>query len=300
MPPSLDDLLLLVTIADRGGFTAAARELALPKSTVSRRLADLEAQLGVALFHRSTRALSLTDEGRRIHDLARSAIQAAQDAARAVADRERMVAGRVTLTATAALGQHFLAPRMAALTDRFPGLQIELRLTEHRLNIIGEGIDIAVRMGDLDGSELVGRKLAKVRRVLVASPSYAEKHGLPQHPSEVANHRAIVTSSGLTSWRFADGSECALRWQIAAGNMVVALDLVRLGHGIALLPDFIVRRELAAGALLNVLAEHVDDEADAWLVCSQSRYRSPAVKAVFDVLIGPADMTVIGSNRPST
>ncbi len=194
MKLSLDDLALLVAIADEGGFTAAARALGLPKSTVSRRLADLETGLRTNLFQRSTRAFSLTDEGQRIYALAKPAIDAAQDAARAIADREQAVTGRVTLTTTAAIGQHLIAPRLPALAERYPALQVELRLTERRLNIVAEGIDLAVRMGVLDDSELVARRLTTVRRCLVAAPDYLKVHGTPAHPSELAGHRAIVTS----------------------------------------------------------------------------------------------------------
>jgi DNA-binding transcriptional LysR family regulator len=178
MKPSLDDLALLVTIADEGSFTAAAKTLGLPKSTVSRRLADLELLLRTSLFQRSTRALSLTDEGQRIYDMAKPSIAAADDAARAIAERERLVAGRVSLTTTAALGQYLMTPLLIKLTAAYPDVQVELRLTERRVNIISEGIDLAVRAGTLDDSDLVARRLCKVKRLLVASPVRAgEKVG---------------------------------------------------------------------------------------------------------------------------
>lgn len=284
MKPSLDDLALLVAIADEGGFTAAARVLGLPKSTVSRRLADLETGLRASLFQRSTRALSLTDEGQRIYGLAKPAIDAAQDAARAIIERERAVSGRVTLTTTAAIGQYLIAPRLPALIERYPALQVELRLTERRINIVAEGIDLAVRMGALDDSELVARKLATVCRQLVAAPAYLAEHGMPLHPSDLAGHRAIITSHELSRWRFADGWESELRWSIAAGNMVVAHQLALAGHGIALLPDFLIANDLATGRLSMVLGDYLHDEAEAWLVSSRQRYRSPAVRAVLDEL----------------
>ncbi len=284
MQPSLDDLALLVAIADEGGFTAAARALGLPKSTVSRRLADLETGLRTSLFQRSTRALSLTDEGQRIYALAKPAIDAAQDAARAIAEREHVVAGRVTLTTTAAIGQHLIAPHLPALAEHYPALQVELRLTERRLNIVAEGIDLAVRMGTLDDSELVARRLTTVRRCLVAAPDYLTTHGMPAHPSDLASHKAIVTNHTLATWRFVGGWECDLRWSIAAGNMLVAHRIALAGHGIALLPDFLIEQDVQSGALLPVLRDFWEDAADAWLVSSRQRYRSPAVRAVLEEL----------------
>lgn len=284
MKPTLDDLALLLTIADEGSFTAAAKALGVPKSTVSRRLADLELLLRTSLFRRSTRALSLTDEGQRIYALAKPAITAANGAARAIAERERLVGGRVSLTTTAALGQHLIAPRLVPLTTAYPDLQVELRLSEQRVNIIGEGIDLAVRMGALDDSDLVARRLCKVRRLPVASPAYLARAGTPLAPSDLAAHNAIITSAALDVWRFDGGWECPVRWSIAAGNMLVAHQLARLGHGIALLPDFMVAADLRAGELVRLLADDPMEDADAWIVSSRQRYRSLAVQTVLDHL----------------
>jgi DNA-binding transcriptional LysR family regulator len=284
MIPSLDDLALLVSIADLGSFTAAAKTIGLPKSTVSRRLSELEIGLGTSLFRRSTRALSLTDEGRRIYDRAKPAIEAAQEAAKAIAQREHTMAGLVTLTATAAVGQYLIAPQLAELTTRYPDLQVELRLSERRVNIVKEGIDLAVRMGALDDSDLVASKLCTVRRHLMASPAYLDREGRPFHPSDLSAHRAIVTSGALANWRFADGWDCAQRWNIAAGNMLVAHQLALKGIGIALLPDFLIDEDVKQGRLIPVLDDHWNDIADAWLVSSRTRYRSNAVKSVMEAL----------------
>src|SRR5258708_984211 len=290
MKPSLDDLALLVTIADEGRVTAAENGVGLPKSTVSRRLADLELLLRTSLFRRSTRALSLTDEGRRIYDMAKPSIAAADNAARAIAERERLVAGRVSLTTTAALGQYLVAPHLVQLTAAYPDVQVELRLTERRINIIGDGIDLAVRMGALDDSDLVARRLCRVRRFLVASPAYLEKAGVPAAPSDLASHNAIVISAALDTWRFDGGWECAMRWTIAAGNMLVAHQLVRLDHGIALLPDFMLEADLEQGSLIRLLPEYPIEQADAWIVSSPQRYRSLAVQTVLNYLVAAAEM----------
>lgn len=284
MLPSIDDLALFVTVADEGGFTAAAIRLGLPKSTVSRRLGELEARLRVTLFHRTTRALSLTDEGRHIYEIVAPAIAAARLAATAVAQRDHRVAGRVVITATAALAQHLIAPRLAAITAAYPEVQIELRLSEQRVDIVGEGIDLAVRMGTLEDSSLIARRLCAVRRVLVASPRYLSTAGTPLMPADLAAHHAIVTSPALDVWHLAGNWHCEVQWAIAAGNMLVAHELARLDQGIALLPDFLVSDDLRSGALVTVLDDHVDDRADAWIVTSPQRYRSAAVKAVIEHL----------------
>jgi DNA-binding transcriptional LysR family regulator len=290
MKPSLDDLALLVAIADEGSFTAAANALGLPKSTVSRRLAELEILLRTSLFRRSTRALSLTDEGQRIYAMAKPSMIAADNAARAIAERERVVAGRVTLTTTAALGQYLVAPHLVRLSAAYPDVQVELRLTERRVNIIGEGIDLAVRAGMLEDSDLVARRLCKVKRLLVASPAYLERAGEPETPSDLASHNAIVTSAALDTWRFDGGWECTMRWTIAAGNMLVAHQLARLDHGVALLPDFMLKADLEHGTLVQLLPEYPMEPADAWIVSSPDRYRSLAVQTVLDYLVGASEL----------
>lgn len=290
MKPSLDDLALLVTIADEGSFTAAATALGLPKSTVSRRLAELELLLRTSLFRRSTRALSMTDEGRRIYEMAKPSVMAADAAARAIAERERLVAGRVSLTTTAALGQYLIAPYLVDLTRSYPDVQVDLRLTEQRVNIVGDGIDLAVRMGTLDDSNLVARRLSTVKRLLVASPAYLANAGEPLEPSDIASHNAILTSPALDSWRFDGGWEVSVRWSIAAGNMLVAHQLARLGHGIALLPDFMIAADLEQGILIQLLPDYPMQQADAWIVSSPQRYRSLAVQTVLNYLVGAAGM----------
>ncbi|PYD60248.1 LysR family transcriptional regulator [Gluconacetobacter entanii] len=285
MKPSLDDLALLVTIAEAGSFTAAAEALGLPKSTVSRRLADLELLLRTSLFRRSTRALSLTDEGRRIYEMAQPSILAAGNAARAIAERDQLVAGRVSLTTTAALGQYLIAPHLVRLTADYPDLKVDLQLTERRINIIGESVDLAVRMGNLGDSDLIARRLCMVRRLLVASPAYLAQAGTPLSPLDLAAHNAIVTSAGLDTWRFDGGWECVMRWNIAAGNMLVAHQLARLGHGIAMLPDFMIANDLKQGILCKILPDYPPEQADAWIVTSRQRYRSLAVQTVLNDLV---------------
>jgi len=220
MKPSLDDLALLVAIADEGSFTAAATALGLPKSTASRRLAELELLLRTSLFRRSTRALSLTDEGRRIYEMAKPSIAASDNAARAIAERERLVAGRVSLTTTAAVGQYLITPHLIELAAAYPDVQVELRLTERRVNIVSDGIDVAIRMGSLDDSDLIARRLYKVRRLLVASPAYLERAGLPVAPSDLASHNGIVISAALDSWRFDGGWECSMRWTMISRSLL--------------------------------------------------------------------------------
>lgn len=167
---------------------------------------------------------------------------------------------------------------------------MELRLTERRVNIVSDGIDLAVRMGALEDSDLVARRLCQVTRRLVASSAYLERAGLPTVPADLGAHKAILTSAALDTWRFDGGWDCAMRWSIAAGNMLVAHQLTLLGNGIALLPDFMIEAEVARGDLTVVLPDHPMPAADAWIVSTAQRYKSPAVQAVLNGLVGAFDM----------
>ncbi len=237
-----------------------------------------------SLFQRSTRALSLTDEGRRIYNAAKPAIDAAQDVARNIALRDQNIVGRVTLTTTAAIGEYLIAPRLPAIVGRYPDLQIDLLLTEQRINIVSAGVDIAIRMGALADSELLARRLTTVTRSLVASPAYLADREIPGRDCDLADHQLIVTNPSFATLRARDGSDHPVRWQIAAGNMLVARRLALSGAGLALLPDFLIADDLATDRLRLVPSDRFEDVADAWLVTSRQRYRSPAVRAVINAL----------------
>lgn len=146
-------------------------------------------------------------------------------------------------------------------------------------------MDLAVRMGNLGDSDLIARRLCMVRRLLVASPAYLAQAGTPLSPLDLAAHNAIVTSAGLDTWRFDGGWECVMRWNIAAGNMLVAHQLARLGHGIAMLPDFMIANDLKQGILCKILPDYPPEQADAWIVTSRQRYRSLAVQTVLNDLV---------------
>lgn len=279
---SLDDLALFIAIADHQGITAAARALGLPKSNVSRRLSEYEARLDTTLFHRSTRALSLTEEGHRLYTMAKPAIDAALEVDRSVSESRRGPAGRVRITTTAAFGQHLIAPHIPSLTAAHPHIQLELRLTERRINMVSDGVDLALRLGDLEDSNLVARRLLSVERLVVAAPAYLSRRGHPETPADLRAHDGIVTRPDLSTWRFSDGSEAHPDWRVAAGNMLVAHQLARAGLGVALLPAFLIAEDLAAETLVRILPGYGVDEAPAWLLATPQRHRSPAVRAVMD------------------
>jgi DNA-binding transcriptional LysR family regulator len=285
MSLNLDNMAIFVAIADAGGFTAAARALGLPKSTVSRRLSEYERSLGIALFNRSTRSLSLTDEGVHYYSNAKPVVDAAIDVGRTMTDRSTEPAGLIRLTATAAIGQYLLAPALNAFLDQHQDLQIELRLTDTRINLIEGGLDLAIRMGELEDSQLVARRLTTVTLLVVAAPDLIAKLGTPNHPSDLTNMDCLVLAQSLSTWRFADGVQVPVHWRLATGNMLLARDAALSGRGFALLPDFMVADDLLDGRLVRVLAEYPTPPVTASIVAPRQRYRSLAVRRLMEHII---------------
>ena len=280
----LDDTAIFIAIADNGSFTSAAKSLGLPKSTLSRRLSAYEQSLGIALFNRSTRALSLTDDGLRYYEIAKPVVDAAIDVSRSMMERTAEPSGLIRLTATPAIGQCLLAPALNTFLDQHPGVQIELLLSEARVNLIAEGVDLAIRMGPLEDSELVAHRLTTVTRLIVGSPDYVARVGNPAHPSDLTNLDCIVQSRYFSTWRFADGLEVPVRWRFAVDNMLAISDKALAGRGFALLPDFVVVDDLLEGKLAQVLAKFPILSTTASIVAPRQRYRSLAVRRLMEHL----------------
>jgi DNA-binding transcriptional LysR family regulator len=281
----LDGMALFVRIMEAGSLSAAARSLGLPKSTVSRRLSQLEQALGTSLISRSTRALSLTDAGRDFLDRIRPLVFEAEQAELEIKSRGARAVGLVRIGATTAFGQSILAPLLCSLMQREPDLRIELQLSDQRENLFEDGLDIAVRMGRLDSSELTVRKLCSVTRGLYAAPTYLARCGEPEGPADLARHECIVIAKSLERWSFADGTEVRVPWRFASGTVAMALDAAMRGQGIALLPHFITVTAEASGELRKILPNTPLPVAEASALYPRNRTPSFAVKAVVDTLV---------------
>jgi DNA-binding transcriptional LysR family regulator len=282
MMDDLNAMALYVKVVEAGSMAAAARLTGLPKSTVSRRVAELEKDLGAALLHRSTRTLNMTDSGRIYFDRVWPVVRTAEQAAVEVRSRNARAVGLVRISATIGFGQGVLAPVLCQILSDEPELRIELRLTEERMNIIRDGLDLAIRMGALEDAELLSRKIATVARVLCASPAYLAAHEAPQKPDDLKGHSCIVTAADLNRWRFADGQEIDVPWRFAAGNVFMAHDAAVGGQGIALLPRYLVREALLNGQLIEILPEFPIPHAAATAIYPRDRVLSLATKIVLD------------------
>src|SRR5260370_22861574 len=183
---------VFVRVAEAGGFTYAARETRSTEPTVSRLVAALEEHLGARLFHRSTRAVSLTDDGKQFYELARHALEAIAEAENAIGKRRTRAFGRLRLSIPVAFGRLHVAPRMPRFLELNPEVQVDLVISDNFVDLVGEGIDLAVRVGEIADPTLIARRIGTTRRVTVASRRYLERRGKTAHPPPLAAHGCLI------------------------------------------------------------------------------------------------------------
>lgn len=273
-------------------FRAAARKLGMPKSTVSFRVAQLEDQLGERLLERTTRSLRLTDAGTAYYRHAQSALEALHDAERALSDGKAQLSGRLCVTATIEGGQFLLAPLFAEYARRYPGVQLDVFLADRHVDLIEEGVDLAIRVGALPDSSFVARRLTLRGSLrLYASPSYLKVRGTPRRPSDLAAHDCLIMTgqSQPLRWPFTVSRKAVtvtVKPRAQANSFVVIRELATAGLGIARLPDSIAEAALQAGTLRPVLEAFLAVTSGSWLhaVYPSARNLSPKVRAFLDLL----------------
>lgn len=295
----LSGMSMFVRIVEEGSLSAAGRALGLPKATVSRNLALLEKRLGAPLLTRSTRALNLTDAGRRFFDRVRPIVREAQEAAADIKNDNAAPSGLLRVAASVAYGQAEVAPRLLAFLERYPEIRIDLHLNDDRVRLVNDGYDLAIRMGAIEDSELLCRKIADIPMVIIASPAWLALHGMPEKPADLARHPAVVTRPNIVHWNV--GNEVVrVSWRMSTGNMVLTRDAARAGLGIALVPEFLVRQELAEGSLVRLLPDHEVPSTQATALHAKSATQSVALRTLLDFLLAsrPQAVTTIPMARP--
>jgi len=287
---NLNDLHLFVQAVDSGSFTAAARHLGIPKSTVSKRVAELEGRLGVRLIQRTSRSFALTELGREFFQHAQASIIEAEMAEGIVRRHLAEPAGSVRLTASVPTAQFTLTEHLPALAARYPKLRLSVHVTDRFVDIVQEGFDIALRShrGPLPDSALVQRKLASHPFLILASPDYISKHGQPRRPEELAEHATIMTSLTENQWRLytdhGDEALVSLQSVMAADEPYVLMETAAAGLGITCLPTSVCRKALADGRLVRVLPEWTAGSIETTILMPHRRGQLPAVRAVVDFL----------------
>jgi DNA-binding transcriptional LysR family regulator len=279
----IEGIAAFAAVADAGSITAAASRLALSKSVVSERLADLEREVGARLIQRSTRKLALTDAGHAFlarADRIRKEVHGSLDEA---AERQGQLTGPLRLSGPVSFGSLHLGPALYSFLDRYPGVSLTLDLDDRFVDIAADGYDAVVRHGPVRDGHLVARRLAPSRRMLVASPGYLAKHGRPRSIDHLRAHRAILFSHRENDWRFMTGRRSTIVRPKAAmhvNNGLVLRDAAVAGLGIALVATFLVYRQLGAGALEVVDVGTEPEGADLVIAYPKERTASAKVQAL--------------------
>jgi DNA-binding transcriptional LysR family regulator len=288
MSDRLQELAVFVRAAESGSFSRAGRELGLSQPSVSRIIGELETRLGVTLLLRTTRRIAVTDAGALFLDRAReilAEIEDAEDAARGL-DSLR---GIIRLALPVVYGTRAIIPRLPKFLNLHPSLQVEMAIADARQDLVSEGADIAIRLGELDDSVFGARKLATLERMLVASPSYLKSRGTPKTPADLASHDCIFGPGnfGRASWSFSrNGTETAVdvrgRIHTDSGSGVLASAMA--GLGIAIASPVMVGPELMAGALVQILRGYKLAPVNVHAVFPGGPRPSAKVRALVDFL----------------
>lgn len=288
---NLNDLVLFAAAVEHGGFAAASRRLGLPKSTISKRVAELEDALSARLIHRTSRSFTLTELGRDFHEHARAALIEAEAAEAIVRRRQAEPSGIVRISASVPAAQLYLAAHLPRLARAYPKLQLQLDVTDRFVDMLQEGVDIAVRshFAPLPDSGLVQRPVTAEPIILVAAPGYLDLHGAPQSPAELQDHQGLLTAASADTWRLlharGERAEASPQRAMVANESTVLVAAAIAGLGIACLPERMCRDAIAVSRLVRVLPEWNAGTVTTTLVMPHRRGQLPAVRATVEFLV---------------
>jgi DNA-binding transcriptional LysR family regulator len=283
-------------VAELRGFAAAARELGMSTSSVSRHVSDLEDELGVRLFNRTTRRLSLTNDGSVYLRRSAAILSDLDDLHRTTQDQHRAPQGRLRVTASLTLGEGWIVPILPGFLQEYPEVFVELDLTNRVVDLVEEGFDVGIRSGDLTDSSMIARSLMGLRYIVCASPRYIEKYGVATHPDQLKNHRCILfyqpnrqsedwwfDIAGKETWINVDGV-------MSVNNARAARDLACSSVGICYVPEFVVKDDLVDGNLVQIMPEFVNAADPVHAVYPTKRHLSARVRVFVDYLVSHVDV----------
>ncbi|SHG65015.1 LysR family transcriptional regulator [Massilia sp. CF038] len=282
-------MTVLIAVGEDQSFAAASRKLNLSPAAITRAVVSLETQLGVKLFQRTTRSVRLTEAGARYLADARDIMARIAEADEAASGINASPRGQLAVTAPVLFGKLYVMPTVVAFLQRYPAVDISAFFVDRSVNLVDEGMDVAVRIGHLPDSSLKALRVGSVRRVLCASPAYLARHGVPRSPAELAQH-TIIAASGVSprvEWKFGGGAEpSALRMQprLTVSSNDAAIEAVMQGLGIARLLSYQVAAQVAAGAISVVLAPYEEEPWPVHVLHRESKYGSAKVRAFIDML----------------
>ncbi|MBV4493079.1 LysR family transcriptional regulator [Pseudomonas oryzicola] len=287
---SLNGILAFVKTAESLSFVNAARAMGISASAVGKNVARLEASLNVRLFQRSTRKVSLTAEGQLFYERCRRILDDLQEAEAMLCHAIQAPRGRLRVSLPT-IGYRFLLPLMPAFREAYPEIELEMDFNDHLVDLIDDGFDVVIRSGALADSRLMSRKLGPFRFVLCAAPAYLARKGRPQTLADLERHDCLryrfVTTGKIMDWSLSTDPEFTqlrLPTVLTLNNMEAVLMAAVDGHGIAYMPDFLVRESVRAGAVESLLDAHTSDQGQFWALWPSSRHLSPKIRVFVDFI----------------
>lgn len=283
---------MYLAVVDGGSFAAAADKLDISRAMASKQIQKLEEHLGTRLLNRTTRRLSLTETGRAFYERSVQIVADVEEAEQVAGQMTRMPQGVLRVTIPLSFGQHRLAAVIGDYSQAYPQVQLDISLSDRKVDLVEEGLDLAIRIGAMAQSDLIARKIGSVRSVLCAAPAYLARHGSPSAPAELSQHACLgyTLSASSAEWRLeaADGGAAvtvAIAGPIRADNG----DILRLaalrGAGIVFQPRFIVADDLAAGRLQHILPDWQSGELGIYAVYPSRKHLSAKVRTFVDFLL---------------
>jgi DNA-binding transcriptional LysR family regulator len=288
----LQNLEVFVQVVNSGNFAKAASVLDINPSAISRRISSLEDQLGVRLFNRTTRSLSLTEVGERYFSRCLNILAELEEADREAKHHSEAPQGVLHMSCSTLFAHRHLLARLPEFLANYPRLEVQLALTDDLVDIVGEGIDVAIRIGELADSALITRRLVSDRRIICAAPAYLDRYGTPTTPDDLANHNCLALNAyktTLNQWRFRDPvgvREMSVGGNFTVNSGVALYEAVLAGLGIARVTAFLADQALRSGQLIRLLSEY-EDESDVgiYAIFPSNRYLLPKVQCFVEFLV---------------
>ena len=275
-----------VYVAENESFTLASKKMGISTAQVSRQISALEKRLNIKLFYRTTRKVSLTEEGRIFYQHCRGVLDGLDAAELAVTNLQSKPQGRVKLTAPVTYGEQQILPLVNDFAVQYSELEVTANLSNQQVDIVEEGYDLAIRLGKLADSTLMAKKLGTRTNYVCAAPSYLEKHGIPHSLSELNKHNCLQGS--LDYWHFVDNGKernIRIRGRLRYNSGYSLTDAALKGLGIVQLPDYYVQQYIESGELITILDNYREPDEGIWAVYPQNRHLSPKIRLLVEYLV---------------
>lgn len=290
MADEVAELQLFVEIVKAGNLSAAARALNSSPAAMSRGLTALESRLGVRLVTRTSRTFELTAEGQMFYERCERIVAEIAEAEAEASSQGKTVKGKLRIGAPMGIGRRLIAPLVASFVEKYPGIQVHLNLSDSGLDVIDDGLDVALRVGLPADTSVIAKKILSTRRIVCASPSYLKRHGVPRRPEDLRQHDCIRLVRGrrvMDAWLFQEGGkrfEITLSGTLTTTSGEVVHNWVCAGRGIALKAGWDVQPDLDAGSIVECLKDFWCDEIDLFAICASRLHLFPRIRVFLDFI----------------